>query len=53
MTKKNRYDEEELEILLAYEAGQLKPVNDSAELFKLRELESNRTSPTEQDSNNQ
>lgn len=30
MTKKIRYDEEDLEILQAYEAGTLKPVPDAA-----------------------
>ncbi|MFO7746401.1 MAG: hypothetical protein R6V42_01160 [Orrella sp.] len=31
MTKKTRYDDEELEILQALEAGQLKPVTDAAQ----------------------
>lgn len=34
MTKKIRYDDEELEILQALEAGQLKPVTDAAERTK-------------------
>ena len=34
MNKKFRYDEEELEILQALEAGTLKPVTDSAQLTK-------------------
>ena len=38
MTKKNRYDEEELEILQAFEAGQLKPFNDSAERVEPKQV---------------
>jgi predicted DNA binding CopG/RHH family protein len=34
MTKKIRYDEEELEILQALEAGQLKPVTDATKRAK-------------------
>ena len=34
MTKKIRYDDEELEILQALEAGQLKPVTDAAQRAK-------------------
>jgi predicted DNA binding CopG/RHH family protein len=34
MTKKTRYDNEELEILQALEAGTLKPVSDSAQRAK-------------------
>ena len=34
MTKKARYDDEELEILQALESGALKPVNDLAQRAK-------------------